>query len=463
MSRPIFYDPTGRRRRWTRRGIFAGLLLLLGICVLFAFTVVNMPVPRALPLGFERATPLRFRSQVSQVSHKISNLFRAYPKALLKGAVGKPLTVGFYTNWADDSAPTLIKHIDQLDWVAPTLLAIGTTGKLEITEDAHMRRILAGNIHRPLVVPLLQNLIDGNFTGDASLNLLRDPAKHKQLIAALDAYLDKTGDAGIVFDLENLPTDLLDEYRQLIAETNADFDKRGRLVAVTVPVDHPEWRPGDFAKVADKVFLMAYDEHFGGGEPGPIASNAWFASHVADALKSMPADKAIIALGGYAYDWHDGKADSLTVGEALLEAHDSGSTPVFDRASGNTGFSLLDHEHRHDVWMADAAANWNQMQILGKMGVNAVALWRMGSEDPGFWPALSAWHGRTRPDLSSIAQETVVDVQGQGEILRIIADAALALIWHGGNPQNFPLPLNIDHGFLADTRQVWPALTMPRR
>ena len=421
MSRPIFFDPTGRRRRRTRAGILVGLLLLVGVSLLFASTVVNMPVPRALPLGFERATPLRFRSQVSRISHSIGTLFRGPPKARLQGAAGKPLTVAFYATWSDDSGPSLIKHIDQIDWVAPTLLAIGKTGELEVNDDVKMRRIIAGHIHRPLVLPVLQNLIDGQFTGQASLNLLRDHAKHKQLITELNAYLDKSGDAGIIFDFENIPDNLLEEYRRLIAEINADFDKHGRLVAVTVPVDHPEWVPAKFAAVADKVFLMASDEHYGGGEPGPIASNAWFASHLANAMAAMPRDKAIIALGSYAYDWHDGKADSLTVGEALLMAHDSNSNPVFDSVSGNTGFSLLDQGHRHDVWMADAAASWNQMQILGQMGLNGVALWRLGSEDPGFWSVLSAWHGRTRPDMSRITQETAVDVEGQGEILRITA------------------------------------------
>jgi hypothetical protein len=32
---------------------------------------------------------------------------------------------------------------------------------------------------------------------------------------------------------------------------------------------------------------MAYDEHWQGGEPGPIASNGWFAGHLTDQLKGL--------------------------------------------------------------------------------------------------------------------------------------------------------------------------------
>ena len=67
----------------------------------------------------------------------------------------------------------------------------------------------------------------------------------------------------------------------------------GKLVAVTLPLEGDGWSPAQFAQVADKVILMAYDEHWQSGMAGPIASNDWFTQKVAAALKSMPADKAI--------------------------------------------------------------------------------------------------------------------------------------------------------------------------
>ena len=54
MPRPIFFDPTGRRRRWIRRSIFAGLGALVLLALAFASTVVTIPTPEPLPLGFER-------------------------------------------------------------------------------------------------------------------------------------------------------------------------------------------------------------------------------------------------------------------------------------------------------------------------------------------------------------------------------------------------------------------------
>ncbi|WP_068077334.1 glycosyltransferase [Novosphingobium lentum] len=424
MGRPIFFDPTGRRRRRTRGWTFAGLALLLFASVVFATTVVSVPAPSPLPIGFERMAPLPLRTQVSRIKSKISSLFarKSAPRHPLAGASAiAPLTVAFYTSWTDESAPALEHHIDQVDWVAPTLLSLAHDGQLVITEDQPLRRVLAASIHHPLVVPVLQNAANGTWDGPGTAALLHDRARRAALETSLSAYLDKTGDGGIMIDFENIPTASLVDLRQFLSELRAKFTPRRRIVSVTMPIDNPAWSSRALAQVTDKVVLMAYDEHWQGGEPGPIASDAWFASHLSENLRGMGPGKAIVALGNYGYDWHDGHADSLTVEEAWLAAHDSGAKAVFDRASGNTGFAYTDNDTRHDVWLLDAATSWNQMQALNRLGISSVALWRLGSEDPGFWTALRAWRTGGQPNLTAIAQANNVDVEGNGEILRIEA------------------------------------------
>ena len=135
-----------------------------------------------------------------------------------------------------------------------------------------MRRIILSSLHRPLVLPMVQNVVNDVFSANATTALLRDPVKRKAFIAGLSAYLDKYNDAGVVFDFESIAPADMARYRELIAETNKEFDKRGRLVAVTMPLGSKDWVPGQFAQVADKVILMAYDEHWQGGQPGPIVS-----------------------------------------------------------------------------------------------------------------------------------------------------------------------------------------------
>ena len=67
--------------------------------------------------------------------------------------------------------------------------------------------------------------------------------------------------------------------------------------------------------------------------------------------------------------------------------------------SGNAGFAYDENGQHHQIWMLDAATSWNQMQVLKRLGVDDVALWRLGSEDPGFWTDLSAFRSGGWPDI----------------------------------------------------------------
>ena len=200
------------------------------------------------------------------------------------------------------------------------------------------------------------------------------------------------------------------------------FAARKWIVAIAVPADDPDWNLTAYAAVTDKLFLMAYDEHYQGGPPGPIASQRWFEGVVARAARQIPPGRMVVAVGSYAYDWKKGgDTDALSVEEAWLNARESGVSPAFDPESGNSRFGYEEGGQRHDVWIADAATAHNQLAALDRMGVRSVALWRLGSEDPSFW-ALFGRDNRTLPSpavIRAIPAGTNVDIEGNGEILRI--------------------------------------------
>ena len=422
MARPVFFDPTGRRRRNARLWALGALALVVLLSLAFASTVLTVSTPSPLPLGFERRTALPLKSQVSSLTSKLGHLFHRQAGVVKAAEAGTaPITVAFYTSWTESSAPTLAKHLGQVDWVAPTLLFLDRNGGMKTADDAPLRRVLTGALHQPLVVPVLQNAENSQWNGELAAAIVHDPRRRAALEKQIEDYIAVSGYGGIMVDFERMPQSSLRDFQTFLSELHATLGPRHKVVTTTVPVDDPAWNLLAFANVTDKIVLMAYDEHSEPGDPGPVASDGWFWNHVSQSLAGLPKGKAIVALGNYGYDWHDGKADTATVEEAWLDAHDSGVTRLYNKASGNLGFAYEDQGSRHEVWVLDAASSWNQMQMLAKMGVADVALWRLGSEDPGFWPTLKAWRdgGAAKPDLTRIDEATNVDVEGKGEILRI--------------------------------------------
>ena len=432
QDKPVFYDASGRRRRGFTLASLAFAALLLLATGLFAASILQVSPQAALPFASDRPAPHGISGQVGQLAHAARRGFRQalHSAGWMIGARGSgrntaPLAVGFYTPWDDASVASLARHVDELDWLVPGLISVsGPQHQVTRFHDPRGRGILARANHRPLVLPMVQNALNGGWDSAGMTSLLADPKARARLIDQLETTFGDKQIGGITFDLEDLPARALPNYLTFLREARARFAPRGWLIAIAVPVDNDDWNLRAFAKLADKLFIMAYDEHYQEGTPGPIASQSWFARSVAQTIAGVPRDKLIIALGSYAYDWPKGEAaDAVSVEDAWLSAHESGTTPRFDTQSGNSSFSYIEDGKRHDVWIADAAALYNQMLTLRSAGLDSIAIWRLGSEDPSVWQIFGN-DNRALPapqDIARVPAGTQVDIEGTGEILRVAA------------------------------------------
>ena len=176
------------------------------------------------------------------------------------------------------ASASLARHVEQLDWLIPGWVSI--TGKdhhITVFRDQAGRDILNKAVHRPMILPMVQNAVDGNWDGAGSAALFADPKARAAFLDKLVPFLSANHAGGVFYDFEDLPASAQPNYRAFLAETRARFAPRGWVVAIAAPVANPDWNLPAYAKVTDKVFLMAYDEHETSGAPGPIASQRWFA------------------------------------------------------------------------------------------------------------------------------------------------------------------------------------------
>lgn len=415
------------------------LLNILSITALFATIRVvpaEAPLPVALEHGVARRPPKStlLAAATKRVDGAIAQLLGTRPPsakqvgarkaAAARSALNKPLYVGFYVPWDESSTFSLQRHIGELDWLAPVWLTVtGPKHSFQVIADRNGRAVINASPHRPLILPVVQNFSNGQVDKPGISSLLADPRARRRLLEQLEGFISANHGSGAVFDFEDLDRLAQLNYLILLSEARRDFSRRKWLVTVAVPVNEG-WDLRRFSALADKLFVMAYDEHSNDGPPGPIASQQWWATAVAGAVRQIPRDKLIVAIGNYAYDWHDGTGDPENVEEAWVDAGDSDAPPTFDHLSGNSTFGYVDEAgHQHSVWLLDAASAFNQLTILDRVGIREVALWRLGAEDPGLWSIF----GRdvpARPDpagLLHLAQGTNVDIEGSGEILRITA------------------------------------------
>ncbi|MBY9064574.1 glycosyltransferase [Sphingomonas yunnanensis] len=418
MSAPVFFDPTGRRSRRSKRVIAALLIAVIAAAIAFATTLVAVPRGIDLRLPLPRAHAAAARGE--QHRHGLA-AWLPHRRAAAKRAGDAPLSIAFYVPGNDDSLASFRRNAAALDWVVPALISVaGPQHRVTVERDGAFERSLAALPHAPKVLPMVQNLGEEQWDGKGSAALLADPRARDELAQRLAAYVAQRRAGGLVMDFESLPETAMRPYLAFLRTLHAAMPK-GTTLAVTAPAEDDSWPLAAIAQATDKVILMAYDQHWEGGTAGPIAAQDWFIREVEAARRVVPADKLIVALGSYAYDWHGDSTDALSIEEAWLAAHDSEAPISFDPASGNANFAYDEDGQRHTIWMLDAATSWNEMQVLRQLNIGGVALWRLGSEDQGFWAALVAMRTGGRPDLRRPSSLLNTDIEGSGEILRITA------------------------------------------
>lgn len=188
---------------------------------------------------------------------------------------------------------------------------------------------------------------------------------------------------GLQVDWELIPKRDADNFIQFLKKLKKGLGNKPLTVCVparvkTLKVDVYDYQR--IGEVADRIMIMAYDEHWTGGKPGSIASTAW-CEKIADYAQTIyPPSKYIMGMPLYGRIW--------------------GSESV-KGAFGFNGMNRLAHEHnvvkieREDGvphytykaevtvtgWYEDAHSILERSRMYVNKGFTNAALWRMGHED----------------------------------------------------------------------------------
>ncbi|HYL14045.1 MAG TPA: glycosyltransferase [Terriglobales bacterium] len=455
MPNPVFYDP--RRTRWKRVRFLSNLLGVF-ITVLVVFFVYSALRGVALPELLLQAQKHPYHALKEKEKEKAKEHRRLAAKkghrkskiapSQVKLNAEEGIRAAFYVDWDAASFSSLREYARQIDLLFPEWLHVLTPdGRLQgvANETNKFFDIVQGPTVHPVddrVMPFLKSEdtdmevfpMVNNFDGTDWINIsnfLNDPSARGRFRQEVAMFLATDKYRGLMVDFETFPKSAQPAYLQLLSELSSDLHAKGMKLYVSVPARNEDFDYAAVSNRADGVVLMNYDEHYPGGTPGPVASQDWFVKNLEIAKKAIPQDKLLCAIGNYGYDWvhkprrghlPPGMKDSnVSVQEAWLAARDSEEDVDFDGDSSNPHFSYLDeHDLRHDIWFLDAITALNEMRAAQRLGIRTFALWRLGGEDRSLWRVWDLPGDPSAPDkLKDVSPGQLVDMEGQGEILRI--------------------------------------------
>jgi spore germination protein len=288
--------------------------------------------------------------------------------------------------------------------------------------------------------------------------VLTNRKQEAAMLEALESIAEQPANDGIDLDFENLAygsgslkqaEEVATLYPSLVARLCAALHRSNRSCEVTVMAKNtPGKQDADglstfaynysaLSHVADRIQIMAYDDHYSGGAAGPIAPWPWVQSVLKYALTQIPADKIVLGVPAYGYDWSSaGGATSVTATSAAQLASDEGAQILWDSADAEPYFTYstrttslkkvpvfklqkssqikrvtvkgvqstetvtttrkvkhevtrrIVRETGHTVWFEDSTANYDRAVLAADDQLAGIAIWAGGDESPGLWSML---------------------------------------------------------------------------
>lgn len=303
------------------------------------------------------------------------------------GAPARVRVWGFTVPWDARSSAIAREHAVQLDAVISGWIQLDS---LTGAPFAEFRDTLARA--RPSgmrLMGIVTNAVGGRFHPDGVRRLGADPAALARTAGDVARRLTSGGYRGVVIDLEGFAAADRDV---VVAAVRAIADSAHRHgvspVAVAVPaVDTMVFRGRDLVPSADYLLVMLYDQHWTTSAPGPLASPDWVRGATQLRVGEVGAAHIVAALPLYGYRWPTtGAAAALTYADAQRDAAAAGVPLQRDAASSTLRATS---PGSWDLWISDAGLVSSLVKEVRAEGVNTIALWRLGQEDPLVWGVIA--------------------------------------------------------------------------
>jgi spore germination protein YaaH len=262
---------------------------------------------------------------------------------------------GFYVTYNPNSFDSLRAHVDQLNYVSPWFYSVNGEGDVTNTVQPAVNTLLAQRGIRNL--PMLKNLSTYANFHDA----LANPIKRAQIINAMRSAVQANNYDGVTIDFEAINAEDGPLLTNFMREMYLSMKSINKLVAMAVPAKTRDVNTGwagaftyrDLAPWTDFMILMAYDQHFPGGQPGPIAPIGWMGDVVRYSQQRVEPKKLILGFGLYGYDWNNtthATAEPRTWNEVQNLAATFGGQFSWSTVDASGSLRYTAAGQQHEVW-----------------------------------------------------------------------------------------------------------------
>jgi len=194
---------------------------------------------------------------------------------------------------------------------------------------------------------------------------------------------------GIQIDFESVPDEDKSLFVSFLKEIKKGIGKK--ILSIAVPArtrfvdDAFNYEP--IVAVADRLIIMAYDEHWKTSAPGPVASLEWCEKVAGYVKTKIPSDKLVMGIPLYGRSWQRSRYDkeiNYSDAKKITAANKKGAV----RKDAKNPSLEYEQRVRVVVYFENATSIMKKVKLYRKNGIDSVAFWRMGQGPSEIWPLL---------------------------------------------------------------------------
>ncbi|HNW29023.1 MAG TPA: glycosyl hydrolase family 18 protein [Spirochaetota bacterium] len=259
-----------------------------------------------------------------------------------------------------------------------------------VSRDGHLRGSTAAP-QLPFAGPLPRiHLVVFNLSEPALLHACLDTKGPAREVLIGDIAAAANNFSGVQIDFESLHPDDGQAYLDFLADLKKRMPEKTLSVAVPVRLNGSVKNAYNYEAIAgavDKVFIMAYDQHWETSKAGPISSLSWCDSAAGYATSNIPREKLVMGIPLYGRAWQDKKINrAVTYNQAVELAKQAGgqSSRSFDRGPS---FEYTE-EVKVRVYYEDIASIHAKLRLYKSYNIPSVAFWRIGQGPRELWDTI---------------------------------------------------------------------------
>jgi spore germination protein YaaH len=329
-----------------------------------------------------------------------------------------------------ESISSFRAHAQQVSIIAPQCFTMDSQGFVhgevpaEVLEIAHQ--------HGVAVMPLVVNGV--GFDQPLMHAVLDSPEARARAIRYLLYYALRDGYTGIQFDYENIHYSYRDKFTQFVREAAREFHQHGLKLSIAVvgkisddrntetPGGYDNWSGVyDYKKlgeIADFLSIMAYPQHGGFSDPGPLAGVPWVKQVVTYSLSQVPARKLSLGVPLYGTRWtailpgqkvaaaefvqdNEGSANKKwtvqtspypKMGDVLAQ-----HKPLWDDTEQAYRIEFVEANAPNVIWYEDSHSLAPKLSMSKEARMPGISAWVLGEEDPALWTIVESEYRVTHP------------------------------------------------------------------